>query len=127
MVNHVSIAGKRILLAEDYYGLAQQLCLILESHEATVIGPKASLESAMRAAQGESIDAAVIDINLKNKMAYPLFEHLHSNGTPFVITSGYDEHTVPAEYAGAPRLMKPFDEDQLLAAINTAMAAQATE
>jgi hypothetical protein len=52
---------------------------------------------------------------------------LKANGTPFVITSGYDEFTVPADYGNAPRLMKPFDGDELLAALTAALTTQASD
>jgi hypothetical protein len=55
----------------------------------------------------------VLDINLKDRMVFPVAAALTERGMPFVFATGYDQSAVPAAYQDVPRWEKPFNPHQL--------------
>ena len=111
------LSGKSILLVEDEFLLALQLEEFLQSHGATVHGPYRRLEDALKAAQREAFDFAILDINLSGTMVYPLADHLLARGVPFLFLTGYSQANLPAQFHGVTRLNKPCDPAQLIATL----------
>jgi len=112
------VRGKRILVVEDEYMIADDLALELREASVEVIGPAASLPQAMRLiAQTERLDAAILDINLRETLAYPLMDQLIEAGVRVLISSGYDEAMIPERYRHLPRCEKPVSPRRLLLAI----------
>ncbi len=102
------LRGKRVLVVEDEYMIADDLACELRDAGAEVLGPAASLPQAMRViAPIGPIDAAVLDINLRETLAYPLVDRLIEQGVRVLITSGYDEAMIPERYRHLPRCEKP--------------------
>ena len=75
------------------------------------------LEDAMKAAQREAFDFAILDINLSGTMVYPLADDLLARGVPFLFLTGYSQANLPAQFHGVTRLNKPCDPAQLIAAL----------
>ncbi|WP_426240290.1 response regulator [Pararhizobium sp. DWP1-1-3] len=106
--------GKRILVVEDDYFIAQQLVDRLERTGAIIVGPAPNLDRALAFASGDThIDAAILDINLNGDMAFPVADLLFSRGVPFVFATGYDDKDIPARYESVPRLSKPVEHRDL--------------
>jgi DNA-binding response OmpR family regulator len=102
--------GYRLLIVEDEYLLAIDLCRTLEEWGAEVLGPVGSLSDAMTLIQSETrIDCAVLDINLGGERSYPLADVLLGRGVEIIFTTGYDISAIPEKYAGIRRYEKPFD------------------
>jgi CheY-like chemotaxis protein len=109
-----SLHGLRILVVEDEYMLAEDLRQGLENLGAEVLGPAASVEQALALLQSEnSLDAAVLDVNLQGDYVFPVLEVLRTRRVPFVLATGYDGWALPAAYADAPRCAKPLDMRRL--------------
>jgi CheY-like chemotaxis protein len=110
------LKGRCLLVVEDEYLIAADLTASLESLGVEVIGPAASVEEALGlvATDGNRLDGAVLDINLRNERVFPVADVLTARGVPFIFTTGYDGAAVPGHYAGAPRCQKPVDNAQLL-------------
>ena len=89
---------------------------LLEECGAEVIGPAGSVKDALGLVEknGERIDGAVLDVNLRNEPVYPVADALAAQGLPFVFTTGYDTLAIPEAYAGVPRCEKPVDIAQLV-------------
>ncbi len=112
------LVGKRVLVVEDEYMIADDLASELRLAGAEVVGPAASLPQAMRAVgHGARLDAAVLDINLRETLAYPLVDRLIEADVRVLITSGYDEAMIPERYRHLPRCEKPVSPARLLRAI----------
>jgi len=62
-------------------------------------------------------ELALIDINLKGEMAYSLIDHLHDEGVPIIVVSGYAVLTSLTEKAAAI-LQKPYQASELIAALH---------
>jgi hypothetical protein len=61
----------------------------------------------------ESVDMAVLDVNLKGQMSYPIADMLIARGVPFVFSTGYDVGRLLAGYRTFPALQKPFHRAEL--------------
>lgn len=104
-----TLAGRRIMVVEDEYFLADELSRALEAAAAAVLGPVATVATALDLlAQEAAPDAAVLDVNLGGEMAFPVADAFMARGVPFVFTTGYDQEALPVRYAAARRLEKPI-------------------
>jgi CheY-like chemotaxis protein len=103
--------GRRILLVEDEFLIADEMAETLSDCGAEVVGPAATVEQAhdLLASHGVRLHAAVLDLNLAGKMVFPVADVLVSQGVPFVFTTGYEAWNVPERYADVPRFEKPVD------------------
>jgi two-component SAPR family response regulator len=110
--------GCRLLIVEDEFLLAIDLCRTLEALGAQVLGPVGSLSEAMTLIEVEKrIDCAVLDINLGGERSYPLADLLLEKGVEIIFTTGYDISAIPDRYAGIRRYEKPFDTATLARAL----------
>ena len=107
-----SLEGVRILLVEDEYLVASLIEEMLEIAGCIVTGPIPRLAKAVDAADRETCDAAVLDVNLAGERIYPVADILSRRNIPFVFVTGYG--VLPGEYANRPRLCKPFKMADLL-------------
>ncbi|MFL4978991.1 MAG: response regulator [Xanthobacteraceae bacterium] len=79
----------------------------------TVVGPFSRAIEATAAATDESVDAAVLDINLDGEMVYSLAEMLSARGIPFVFVTGYGSESIDGRFAHVPVLQKPIERQVL--------------
>lgn len=105
-----ALSGRRILIIEDEYFLAEDIAHALKAHGARVVGPVGELAEATSILAGDvAIDAAVVDINLRDQMVFSLARVLRARMVPFVFTSGYDRSSIETEFHDVPLWEKPFD------------------
>jgi DNA-binding response OmpR family regulator len=114
-----SLQGLRVLVIEDEYLVASLIEEMLESAGCIVSGPIPRLAQALEAATRESCDVAVLDVNLAGERIYPVAEILSRRNVPFVFVTGYGANVLPTEYAGCPRLAKPFKIAELLGTVSS--------
>lgn len=111
-----ALDGMRILVVEDEYLLADDLRDALSDAGAQVLGPVPSVEDAQALIAAEPrIDGAVLDINLRGKMVFPVADRLRERGVPFAFATGYDAWALPERFAGAPRVEKPVKGAKVMA------------
>ncbi|WP_068090324.1 response regulator [Novosphingobium rosa] len=111
----MTLARYRILVVEDQFMLAQDICNELEEAGAEVIGPEPSLERALaRIAQEPHIDGAVLDISLGDGTSFPIADLLTERNVPFLFASGYDDEAVADLYPHAVSCAKPLDMPVLI-------------
>ena len=109
--------GRRVLVVEDNYIRAMDVCHWLEAAGAKVIGPVPDPAEARELLSHEEVDGAVIDINLGEGPTYEVAHNLEERGVPFLFTTGYDPSAIPPKYGTAPRLEKPFRGADLVQAV----------
>ncbi|MGU3315873.1 response regulator [Sphingomonas sp. M6A6_1c] len=108
------LAGRSILIVEDEYLIADDLARELRAVGAGVVGPVASLSQAMRLlVDAGPLDVAILDINLRETLVYPLIDQLLAAQVRVLITSGYDAAIIPDRYRTLPRCDKPVSTEQL--------------
>ena len=107
--------GLRILVVEDNFLAAEVVRDTLESYGCQVVGPVGRLEDGLRLACAETLDGAVLDINLNGDRCFPIALALLERGVPFMFLTGYDDIAViPTELRLTPRLGKPILGQQLI-------------
>ncbi len=111
------LTGYRLLVVEDDYFVAQDLCTTLREHGATVLGPAPNISSARSLAARLHPDCVLLDINLDGENAFDLARELQSGGTRTVFTTGYDSSFVPGNLTNMACLQKPIDTTALLRTI----------
>lgn len=113
-----TLAGRRVLLVEDELMVAMLVETALEDESCIIVGPYGGLSEALLAAQSETLDLAVLDINLAGEMVFPVAEMLASRGVPFLLLSGYGALALPKEHEDWPICAKPFRLNELVAVLN---------
>jgi DNA-binding response OmpR family regulator len=109
--------GRRILLVEDEYFIADDLKRALCGRGVRVVGPVPDLAAGLELARHEELDAAILDVNLGGEMSYPIADELGERGVPFLFTSGYDDATLNRAYCRVTLIEKPFDVEAVMAAL----------
>ena len=111
----MTFVGRRVLVVEDEFLVSLTTIDLLESIGCEIVGPTARLAAAVQLAQSESLDAAVLDINIAGDMVWPVAEELRRRGVPFLFLSTYpQQNVIPVLFASAPRLEKPLEQNRLL-------------
>ena len=111
------LAGRRILLVEDDYYQAKELQHLLRAAGATILGPTDEIAEVVTLLERETVDVALLDINLGQEASYEIPALLRDRGVPFLFLTGYDQEHVPAAFAAIPVLQKPADEQEILASL----------
>lgn len=104
----------RVLVVEDEFLIALETVRELELCGVEVVGPLSHLTDALNAAEREAIDGAVLDVNLRGQLVFPVAAALARRGIPFIFATSYDAGMIPPEFAGAPRFAKPVDPSSLV-------------
>jgi CheY-like chemotaxis protein len=113
-----SLNGVRILVVEDNFLAAEVVRDLLESSGCAVVGPVGRIDDALRLAESEALDAAILDINLGGERCFPIACALRERGVPFVFLTGYDDEAIiPPELRPTRRLGKPVFGPQLMAVL----------
>ena len=113
----------RILVAEDNFLMAEVICDFVSACGMEPIGPAPTVERGLRLAQADGIDGAILDINLQGQMCFPICPILARRNVPFLFLSGYaGTDLVPSELRSVRQLEKPFDPEELEAALQDMVA-----
>ena len=112
-----SLTGYRLLVVEDDYFVAHDLCATLRECGATVLGPAPSISSARSLVNALRPDCVLLDINLDGELAFDLAKELQAHGVRTLFTTGYDASFVPQHLRHTVCLQKPVDATALLRSI----------
>lgn len=113
----------RILVAEDEFITAFDLCDTFEEAGYEVEGPHAGISSAMLACQREKPDIAILDIELADGLTYELAQKLLDENVPVILHSERaDALAVAARFPRATTLAKPCPPADLLDAVSRVLA-----
>jgi CheY-like chemotaxis protein len=109
-------AGLRVLLVEDESVVAMLLEDIIGELGCKVVGPVARVDKAIEMAQHETLDAAILDVNLNGHDVYPVADALAARSIPFIFATGYGRDSLRPPYDDRPLLQKPFQQRDVDAA-----------
>ena len=113
MSTPAELQGRRVLLVEDELLVSMLVEDILLDLGCEIVGPAARLEEALDAARSETIDIALLDVNLAGVRSFPVADVLAERGIPFVFCSGYGEEAILEPHQGRPVVQKPFSPDTI--------------
>lgn len=117
------LAGRRILVVEDDFYLADDAARALRAAGARVVGPTPRSTLALDLVARDGIDAAVVDINLGEGLSFELADALKRHGVPFVFVTGYDEVLIPPRLAHVAMVQKPAEMKALVRAVADLLGA----
>jgi DNA-binding response OmpR family regulator len=119
MTNDGLLQGRRILVIEDDFLVAETLTYMLEDAGATILGPIGWRDEARAFISRDStkFDTVVLDINLHGQPSYPIADALIERGIHFIFMTGYGADALEAGYRSYPRCEKPFEQKALFAAL----------
>jgi two-component SAPR family response regulator len=118
------LAGLRALVAENEFLIADDIARILTGQGCTVVGPVRRVERALALLDADATDIALLEVKLDGRSAAPLAAALRARGVPFVLVTGYAEPPEPV-FQRAPRVAKPFRDEELLGAVAQTIRAHA--
>jgi CheY-like chemotaxis protein len=113
------LQGRRVLIVEDQYLIADEMRRSVEALGGAVVGPAPSVEKAIGAMGEQDIDLALLDVNLSGEPVYRLADMLISRGTPFIFATGYARAALREDYADAPHIEKPVTVAALRSCLRT--------
>jgi CheY-like chemotaxis protein len=108
------LASKRVLVIEDELLISMLIEDILMDQDCTIVGPFTNLSDALQAAHREMVDIALLDVNLRGEMVYPVADILAKRGIPFVFLSGYGPDAIPKGHPEWRACSKPFTPTDLV-------------
>jgi len=110
-----SLAGLRILVAEDSLMIALLIERFLRDFGCIIVGPVSTVARAAEAIDMHEIDGALLDINLREESIFPVAETMRIRALPFILVTSYAMRDVEPELVRmAPRIRKPFTRETLM-------------
>ncbi|HZP98385.1 MAG TPA: response regulator [Reyranella sp.] len=109
-----SLSGKRILIVEDNFLVAEELCQIVRDAHGEARNACASSHAALDALTEGQFDGALLDVQLQNSSSVEVARELAARHIPFVVVSGYSRDWLAPELRNAPYLAKPFNREELV-------------
>lgn len=106
-------AGKRVLVVEDEFLLADETRKRLEELGANVVGPTGQVEHAISLIEKQMIDAAILDILLDGGEVFPVAESLKERNIPFVFASAFGSSSIPERFRGYVLCDKPLELEKI--------------
>lgn len=111
-----TIASPAVLVVEDNWQIARSIRHWLEEADLTVMGPAPSIEHAQQCLKKETPEVAVVDLNLRGELSYPLIAELEAKNVQVIVITGY---AAPARdlRKDAFVLEKPISREALIEAV----------
>ncbi|MEO8714518.1 MAG: response regulator [Acetobacteraceae bacterium] len=108
------LTGLRILVVEDEAIIAMMLEDMLAEFGCEVVGPVPGIEAAITLVRQRGLDGALLDMNIHGESTLAVAEELVGQAVPFLVVTGYgDRDNDPEAIKAAPRLKKPFTQEEL--------------
>ena len=115
---------RRIMVVEDELLVAMNLEDLLEEFGFEVVGPYPTLAEARVALEADDLDGAVLDVNVRGELVFPLAQDLVARHVPVVFCTGNAESgRFPPGLAALPRVAKPYTPEGLRSVLAVALAA----
>lgn len=117
------LSGRKVLVAEDQYFVAEDLSRAVMRLGGEVMGPVGQVSAAVEMARRVRPDLALLDINLHGEMIYEFAQELREQKVPVIFATGYGRPDIGQEFADVVRLEKPVTLEALAAAVRRLEAA----
>jgi CheY-like chemotaxis protein len=114
-----ALVGRRILVAEDEWLLADAIVSAVEAAGGQVIGPFPSVEQSLTvlADDAPAPDAATLNIRLRDGESYPVADRLAAMKVPFIFASANGASSLPRRFSRTVLLGKPVAASQIIEAL----------
>lgn len=113
------LTGLRVLLAEDNTLVSLEVTRALAQLGCVVVGPATTLKDAARLVASETVDVAILDVDLRGKKVFPVAGLLASHDVPLIFCTGFTsiDPLEKGAWVDAPVIHKPFSREQIAAAL----------
>jgi CheY-like chemotaxis protein len=117
--------GLRVIVVED----DSLICLLFEDMLSDlgckVVGTACDLKRATELAQrDDSVDVAILDVNLGGQVVFPVADILCRRGIPIVFATGLGADGLPPDWQGHCSIQKPMTAATLAKALGRAIGVQ---
>jgi CheY-like chemotaxis protein len=116
-VKRSTLRGLRVFVAEDEFTVLLLVEDMLADLGCRLAGSASRVPEAMRAISKESIDVAVLDVNLAGEKVFPVAELLDERQVPVVFSTGYGVSGLEPRWRQRPVLQKPYGLEDLARAL----------
>ena len=107
------LVGLRFLIVDDEIIVALDLEYMLTDLGHSVVETASRVERGLEIARSSDIDMAILDINVRGVLSFPIAEILRDRGVPVIFASGYGQRGLISGFSDSHVLTKPFDIDGL--------------
>lgn len=115
------LPGLRVLVVEDNPILACDIDDALRESGVDVVGPALDLESGLALVSEDTLedtlDGAILDIDIGGQPVWPIARRLKGCGVPFVFVSGDCALGLPSDFSDAVCLDKPAATEAILTSV----------
>jgi len=115
------LSNRPVLVVEDEMMIAMLIEDMLDEFGCKLVGPATSVPHALELIGNESIEVALLDLNLNGKDTYAIADALQRKNVPFIFATGYGSAGLREEYGNRPVLQKPFQQKDLEVALEEAL------
>jgi CheY-like chemotaxis protein len=115
------LSNRKVLVVEDEMMIAMLIEDMLDEFGCKLVGPATNVPRALELIGKESIEVAVLDLNLDGKDTYAIADALQRKNVPFIFATGYGSTGLRQEYGNRPVLQKPFQARDLETALTEAL------
>ena len=109
----------KIFIVEDNYLLAELVSDLPHDWGIEPVGPVGRLHPGCQLAEECEIDGAILDVKLCEDLVFPICAILKARKVPFILLAGTPAQAslIPHDFGEAPLVKKPFEDDELKAAL----------
>lgn len=104
----LGLARPRILVVEDEMTVAMLIEDMASELSYEIAGVVPRLEDAMRLADSDDFDVAMLDVHLGGKTVFPFAAELDRRGIPYLFATAYGGRGLPEPFQDRLVLEKPF-------------------
>jgi DNA-binding response OmpR family regulator len=108
---------QRLLVIEDELFVALHIDDLLNDEGFEVVGPVGDLDEAKKLARSETLDGALLDVNIVGGRVDDVADILTHRHIPFVFVSSCERESLPANHREAAAVQKPFKDADLMRAV----------
>ncbi len=114
-----------VLVVEDEFIIALDLTETVQDLGYAIDGPYADRETALQAISQSLPDCAILDVNIRDGLVYPLADVLAERGVPIIFhTSQAEPQEMKARYPRALACPKPYRLNALAETLQCALGLQ---
>jgi CheY-like chemotaxis protein len=109
-----ALKGRRILILEEQPSIGMRLVTILREAGCRIAGPAEDICEALNLIDGDTIDAAILDVKIAGSSTLPVAQELARRNIPYVFTSGNKSRRLDQRCAPAKVITKPYSAEHIV-------------
>ena len=117
--------GPSVLIVEDDALLGMAIGLCVEDAGYEVAGLARTVDAALETLRHETVDAALLDVNLEGELVFPVANALAERGVPFVFVTAHPPLEIPERHRHRPIVPKPYYDAAICAALQSVLPLRA--